>query len=415
MKKLLIWDDFPLKNMGGPMGYCFQIHEYLKQYPSEQITFLSDLLPENERTVWDFDNKREDVVPPAGKYKLMEKVGLLGSYLFLAKLKNSFRGFYKERYRKGGKIIPASINLNDYDFIHFHWTKDLSTFKYEHPEYRGKLILTSHSPSPISEEVFAYMKRWERRLFWNVEFRHECETYDLADYIIFPCEGAREPYEKYPEMKAAMTRNNHKFIYNPSAILDLKINQDTMQKYSDIGIPEDSFVITYFGRHISVKGYDILKQVGEILLNKYQNLYFLCAGRGEIAPVQHPRWKELGFINNANELLSQSSLYILPNRETYFDLVTLEILRAGIPLVLSETGGNKFFHGYEESETLGMKFFDVNNIDELVVMVESVIKLRKDKPAAYQQMRIANRNLFLKYFTIDKFVNRYIDIINTIQ
>lgn len=48
----MIWDDFPMNNIGGPMGYCYNIHEYLKIHPTKQITFLSDLLPEEERGTW---------------------------------------------------------------------------------------------------------------------------------------------------------------------------------------------------------------------------------------------------------------------------------------------------------------------------------------------------------------------------
>lgn len=36
--KILIWDkQLPLENMGGPSGYLYNIHEFLKEHPSEQI------------------------------------------------------------------------------------------------------------------------------------------------------------------------------------------------------------------------------------------------------------------------------------------------------------------------------------------------------------------------------------------
>lgn len=44
MKKVLIWDDFPMSNIGGPMGYCYNIHEYLKDHPTKQITFFVRLV-----------------------------------------------------------------------------------------------------------------------------------------------------------------------------------------------------------------------------------------------------------------------------------------------------------------------------------------------------------------------------------
>uniref|UniRef100_UPI003561330B glycosyltransferase family 4 protein n=1 Tax=Bacteroides fragilis TaxID=817 RepID=UPI003561330B len=411
MKKALIWDDFPMSNIGGPMGYCYNIHEYLKDHPTKQITFLSDLLPERERGTWG-----NPPMPKSARklqlHRILRGLHLYGIYGKVGDVKNTLKAYLFEHYRTGCKIIPATLNLNEYDIIHFHWTKHLAIFKRAHPEYKGKTMLTSHSPCPISVEVFSE-ENWAR-IFWPIEFSRECHTYDEADYIMFPCEGAREPYEKYGKMKRTFANNNHKFHYNPSAILDLKVDSGKIQKFSELSIPANAFVITYFGRHISVKGYDILKQVGHRLLNKYPHLYFLCAGKGEIQPLNHPRWIELGFIHNANELMSQSSLYILPNRETYFDLVTLEILRAGIPVILSNTGGNKYFHHFLSEELMGMDFFDINDIDDLIVKVENVIKQKSVEPAKYMEKKVANRNLFINNFTIDKFVERYINLINSL-
>lgn len=390
--KVLIWDEFKMSNIGGPMGYCYNIHEYLKENPTEQITFLSDLLPsENDKEV----NTNTQV----------KKKGLLYDFVFTCVT------FLFCHYRIGGKKIPSSIDLNKYDYIHFHLTNNAAKFIRNYKGYKGKVILTSHTPCPRTVEVFANQPKW-KKIFWNIEIRREAQTYSEVDYIMFPCKDAREPYEKFPVMKQSFDKNDHKFFYNPSAILDLKIDVDKMQKYSELGIPDDAFVITYFGRHISVKGYDILKQIGKALLDKYPKLYFLCAGKGEIAPVKHPRWIELGFIHNANELMAQSSLYILPNRETYFDLVTLEILRAGIPVILSNTGGNKFFKELPSVETTGMRFFDVTNIDELIQEVEKIIEMKDEDPILYKQVKDNNRKLFLKYFAIDKFVNRYINELN---
>ena len=394
MKKVLIWDEFKMSNIGGPMGYCYNIHEYLKENPTDQITFLSDLLPSENRKEVNATNK-------------VKKKGVLYDFFYTCIT------FLFCHYRLGGKKIPSSIDLNEYDYVHFHLTNNAAKFLRNYNGYRGKTILTSHTPCPRTIEVFANQPKW-KKIFWNLEMRREAQTYSEVDYVMFPCKDAREPYEKYPIMKRAFEKNDKKFFYNPSAILDLKINEETMQKYSQLGIPDNAFVITYFGRHISVKGYDILKQVGNALLDKYPNLYFLCAGKGDIEPLKHPRWKELGFIHNANELMAQSSLYILPNRETYFDLVTLEILRAGIPLILSDTGGNKFFKELPSNETEGMHFFNIDDVVGLINKVVKIIEIKRNSPLIYNKFKIDNRNLFLKYFTIDKFVNSYIDIINNL-
>lgn len=90
--------------------------------------------------------------------------------------------------------------------------------------------------------------------------------------------------------------------------------------------------------------------------------------------MKHPRWIELGFIYNTQELLSQSDLYILPNRETYFDLVVLEILRSSTNLLLSNTGGNKYFQLLDKNDTNGIVFFDIDNFDDIVSLVQKFIE-----------------------------------------
>ena len=181
-----------------------------------------------------------------------------------------------------------------------------------------------------------------------------------------------------------------------------------MQRFSDFGIPKDAFVITYFGRHNKIKGYDILKQIGEQLLPKYPNLYFLCAGKGEIEPLQHPRWIELGFISNTAELLQQSNLYILPNRETYFDLIVLEVLRSATPLILSLNGGNRYFTILSEEERRGLFFAQSNEVIDFCAQVEYLVNLYTTNKKKSAAIGTANRNLWNARFQMKVFINNYL-------
>ena len=243
----------------------------------------------------------------------------------------------------------------------------------------------------------------------------ECDAYDKTDFVMFPCPGARDPYEKCATMREAFVRNNKKFFYVPSSIVDYHPNPIFQQKLSDFQIPNDAFVITYFGRHNQIKGYDILVKIGMQLLEKYPNLYFLCAGNGPIPPPQHTRWIELGFINNVDDLLPQSSLYILPNRETYFDLITLQILRAGVPIALSNTGGNTYFQELPKEETRGMILFEINEPDRLISIVEDMMNMKISSPKLFDELRQCNRRLYEKNFTLDKYTNNYLEVINKLQ
>lgn len=400
MKKILIWDMFPLTNTGGPAGYLYNIKEYLKEHPTDQITFLSDLVQKKlGQTEWKLNKRKEH------KFQITNQLDKAYTMCF--------KPFWTIEYP-----YLKELNLDEYDFVHIHIITHVSQFRKLFPKYKGKVILTIHCPCTWTDEIISYTASPNSQLRKIVDcirpfiMREECRAYDLSDYIMFPCKGAREPYEKDAQVRVAFLHNNHKFFYVPSSIVDYKVDFESLQKLSEFGIPNDAFVITYFGRHISVKGYDILCTIADKLLDKYPNLYFVCAGKGDINPPSHPRWKELGFISNVDDLLPQGDLYILPNRETYFDLITLQVLRAGVPLILSTTGGNKYFRQLPSSETIGMKFFDIDDMGTLEGHISAVIGIKQANPSLYMQMKSANRALYEHHFTMQRYIINYLQAIN---
>lgn len=389
MKKVLIWDiSFKLANVGGPAGYLYNIHEYLKEHPNPQIVFLSD--------IQGCQVTQRNQYPPCVSF---------------------FEAFFYKRINSDFKEVdvtfPEGFDLNVFDAIHFHMIPDILGASNILCDYNGKKILTPHSPCSFADEILVNRSKIYR--YTNARnhlINLEIESYKLADYIFFPCSEAREPYFKVPKIAKYFKENENKFIYNPSAILDIKINEENIQKYEDIGIPKGAFVITYFGRHNYIKGYDVLKDVCMMLIERNPEVYVICAGKGVIEAPKHDRWIELGFINNTHELLYQSDLYILPNRETYFDLVVLEILRSSTVLMLSDTGGNRYFKSLPKDEIDGLTFFDIQRPLEIVDSAEKIIKLKKNDSSTFNELRSNNRSLFLKYFTIEKWVDRYINVIN---
>ena len=377
MKKILIWDTVELKNIGGPSGYLYNLHAFLMQEPSSQIVFLSDLLKKTSKNLQERDytqNKRKSLLLkacnlyPSGLKKLffsrcVKKI--LDSWLYVY-------NFFWEQFRRPF-IIPSTINFNDYDFIHFHLMPDLLRFKNNRMKFNGKIILTSHCPCTWTDEVIFFENKKWLAFFRRIILRQEVECYKCADYIMFPCKEAREPYEKEPTSQ--------------------------------------SFVIGFFGRHSKIKGYDLLKDVAEKLLKKYDNLYFLCAGKGDIPPLNHPHWIELGFINNIQDFLPKCDLYILPNQDTYFDLIVLEILRAGTIALLSNNGGNRYFKTFPPKETIGIDFFNIQSKTEILNLVEKNIKLNKENISLYQGRRKMNQIIFYHYFTVDDYVKNYLSAI----
>ena len=165
-------------------------------------------------------------------------------------------------------------------------------------------------------------------------------------------------------------------------------------------IPQDAFCISYVGRHSEIKGYDVLKDVGSRLLEQFPNLYILVVGKEyPLSRLKHSRWIEFGWSSNPHSITSASDIFVLPNKETYFDLVLLEVLSLGIPVIASRTGGNKFFENVE-----GIQLYD--DVDSFSNLIRQA--LEEDKYVRERKMN-ANKKLYQDKFTVELFAQRYIE------
>ena len=275
-------------------------------------------------------------------------------------------------------------------------------------------VLTSHSPQLKSMEELEII--WDKKIlekeknFIEKYKKYDYVAFEKADYIIFPCKEAMEPYEKDITMKKVlekkMNEKRRKFLL--TGIEYKEIKRDDEYFYKKYNIPKESIVVTYIGRHNKIKGYDLLVKAGKILLEKYENLYFIIAGKEDerIGKVSHPRWKEIGWTEEGFNLMKNCDLFILPNRETYFDLIFLELLSQNTTILCSETGGNKYFKKYNSEK---INFFESENINNLVVQFEKIYpKLKKLKE------NNSNEKIYFENFTVDIFGENYLKIMGEI-
>ncbi|PZQ78793.1 MAG: hypothetical protein DI549_21870 [Ancylobacter novellus] len=63
--------------------------------------------------------------------------------------------------------------------------------------------------------------------------------------------------------------------------------------------------------------------------------------QGPLFAPEDPNWIEVGWTRNVQELIKACDIFVLPNRNTYFDLVAIEVMALGKPIVATNTGGNK--------------------------------------------------------------------------
>lgn len=321
----------------------------------------------------------------------------------------------KSIYKKGrmmyGHRHVSEVNLEEYDAVHFHLTMDLYWAKDSLKNYKGKVILTSHTPTMPAKEVFSLLTEFEKKyMSWFYKKLPEIDEYafDRADYIIFPCPEAEEPYyHEWPNYNEIHERNKRKLLYIPTGTgeKEAPLNRETIRnKY---GIPNDAFVITYVGRHNEIKGYSDLREIGKRILNKYSNVYFLVAGREEpLYRLENKRWIEAGWTKDPGSIINASDIFLLPNRETYFDLVMLEVLSLGQIILAKNTGGNKYFSKFKET---GIILYESN--EDAEVEIEKLLSVSESER---QLKRQYNMDLYAKEFTNKVFAQNYLDLLDRI-
>ena len=378
---LIYFPENMLKPCGGPAGYLYNLKQGMTEQESKQIVFLP---------------AKKGIT---GKDRVK---GILPKRLVDFRKALRFTKMYKEK-----QTPPVDLNL--YDSVHFHRTGDLYRCRAALEKYTGKVILTSHTPCVRFRELIDMLNPADAKLMKKkLQTLEKIDEYAFkrADYIIFPCKEAEEPYY-HTWRQYGQLREEQKYRYIPTGIIGCtaKVSREEYRKMYDI--PDEAFVISYAGRHNEIKGYADLKKLGEKLLRN-ENVYFLIAGKEEpIKGLHHPRWIEVGWTNDPHSLIAAADMFILPNHETYFDLIMLEALSLGQIVVASKTGGNKFFEKYDSD---GIQLYE--NIGEAYSMITDIMESNQNH---LREMREKNMQLFMQEFNITKFAGEYVEVIQAIN
>jgi len=392
MKKVLIYlPEGDLAPVGGPLGYNY---------------FLKQQLDKMQISNVDFIRKEGGKVKDTINQKLFTmKKGPLRTFLMV--LKN----FVVKSINLYGPNHKTDIDLSKYDIVHFHTSTQMYGIKDSLKKYTGKVVLTTHSPTLQSTEVYDRLTPWEKKyMHWFYKNLVLIDQYAFmrADYIVFPCPEAEEPYynnwKDYAEIKE-IKKDAYRYLLTGTLKRQAKLSREQVCK--QYNIPLDAFIVSYAGRHNEIKGYDCLKELGERVLKEKDNVYFLIAGKEfPIGGLKDNRWIEVGWTNDPHSLIAASDVFVLPNRETYFDLILLEVLSLGTIVMASNTGGNKYF---KKIESQGVKIY--NNLSEAQSMLYSIMNLSHNEKTELEQ---SNRNIFEKYFSLEIFAKQYVKLIDSL-
>lgn len=381
MKKVLIYiKKSELKPKGGPSGYLYNLKAGLESINDSEIEI--EFLKESKPTLEE-NTKLKNLIP--NRIKDIRRALKYSNYL----TRNN----------------EYDVSFLEYDAIHFHKTEDLYMNRNVLKDYKGKIILTSHTPCAPFKELIARLNSFDYNILKNkIDKLEEMDVYafEKADYIIFPCRDAEEPYfntwNKYKDIRC-----ESKINYLPTGIVGCKSKVNRKSIRDKYGIPQNAFLVSYVGRHNEIKGYGDLKEIGKKILEN-KDVYFLIAGKeGPLFKLENERWIEVGWTNDPHSIIAAADLFILPNKETYFDLVLLEILSLGVPVLLSRTGGNKYF---EHFKCDGIFFYD--DVDNAIEQLEFIINNQN----TLRGTGLKEKELFESNFTINIFAKNYVKLLN---
>jgi glycosyltransferase involved in cell wall biosynthesis len=140
-------------------------------------------------------------------------------------------------------------------------------------------------------------------------------------------------------------------IYNGVALAGLESPRDRASVRSSLGIPPDAVVAIVVANLIHYKGHtDLLEALARVSAALPPGFRVLCIGRdeGALPSLEAQRARLgldsmvtfLGVRNDVPDLLAASDFSILPSHEEGFSNAIIEAMAAGLPLAVTDVGGN---------------------------------------------------------------------------
>lgn len=386
LKVLIYMDINDLKPVGGPRGYLYNLSIGLKK--NAGVYFLnSNALNEEDSSK---SKKIFKKIIPANLWTKMSLFKYINSII-------------------DSDGCESKVDFSNYDAVHFHSTFDLYKNRNLLKKYNGKIILTSHSPQAPYLELKDLMINSNFPNFLIQKIISKLEKIDIYAFtnctdIIFPCEDAMEPY--FNTFK--YFKENYSKLSNKIHFLLTGINRPTNIKKVNISRSKNGFLVCYIGRHNQVKGYDLLLKAAKKISQIDSSVEFIIAGKEY--PLHSDKklknWHELGWTNNPMGIEAASDLFVLPNRETYFDLALLEAISVPSVVLISKTGGNKYFQKFNSKS---INFFEPNNVDDLV---DKILSIKNN--VNISEAKSQNKEIYENNFTPQIFAKNYIRMVKNI-
>ena len=391
---------------GGSVGYISSLFSAFTQYNASlqiqtnlQCCFLFPNISTNERL------QNEDLGT------------ILDSRMTYTQFYNDTKRVNKNLLEKRQKlfreILPkteyAKIDSKHISSIHIHGAYNFlpvyNSLVKMGVESRVVKIFTTHNPyQPAMEDLYLFnrtkqLNEKDNQMMSYYFNERDKWAFTLADCLFFPSEESLEGYYNLWSDFKSLTKNKP-IYFCPSGTTTKKPTLTKEAMRHSLNIPKNAKVALYIGRFIDVRGYDLLLEAANIILNARKDIYFVVVGEAQQTPIQHERYMQIPFVNNPSDYINAADVCICPNRGSLFDLSMIEILSLGTPIVAHYVGGYKWV----KDKTSGVVYAVMENIDSLVSKINEIIDSPEEK---ISKMRQDNKSLYDNQLTLECFEKNY--------
>jgi len=217
----------------------------------------------------------------------------------------------------------------------------------------SKKILTIHNKGSIINDIYSGISNCSKGAF-NYYRNLEIQAIKKADIITFPSKVAKEVYFQDIGIEYA-ERKDIRIIYNGIDHQQIKNTTGYSRSELTLQIRSDfskSINLINVADHVKLKNIDkLILAIKDLVSIKKINIKLINIGSGPLTFNLQQMINEnnledyiflLGRVENTKviKLLKAGDALVMPSGKVVFDLVNLEALASGLPLLLSKNGGN---------------------------------------------------------------------------
>lgn len=214
--------------------------------------------------------------------------------------------------------------------------------------------------------------------WWNGSFRQRMSTYIAKVYFSKHFDRCFVPGFQQKEFALRLGFPEHR-IATGAYSCDFEHFNTFFKKHAADKQTHFPKRFIYAGRYSAEKGIELLWKAFISMQEESPNEWELwCLGKGDIAPIVHPKIKHFGFVqpDAMEDFIKQTSVFILPSLFEPWGVVVHEFAAAGFPLLLSENVGASA--AFLEAGENGFSFRP-GDADAIADTMKSIVKLSDEE------------------------------------